>query len=72
MKIAATIQLAFKSLGYSTVFVRFWVFSFPEDYHMAARDSSKYKIYFSQAVNHVTAAIHLEHSFGTKDFLSAF
>jgi len=65
MKITPTIQLAFKTLGYRTVLVCVWVFSSPKYYKMAATDSSRYKI-FSQA------AIHLEYSFGRKEFLSDF
>lgn len=72
MEIASTIQVAFKTSGYSTVLVCVWVFSSPKDYQMAARDSSRCRIYISRAVSHITAAIHLEHSFGRKDFLSAF
>lgn len=75
MELASTIWEAFKTLG-----IGVWgrrgqgekVFPSQKDYQRATRDSLKYGIYFSQAVNHITAAIHLEHSFGKKDFLSAF
>lgn len=72
MERASTIQFAFKGLSYTTVLLYVWVLSSPKDYEMAARGSSRYGVYLSQAVNHVAAANRLKHLFGKKGALSIF